>query len=319
MKKTIENIPKRKLKEVEDLKNLIKDKKTVLITSIKNIPASQFQEIGKKLRGKAIIKVPKKSLVFRAIDSSGNEVVKKISQYIKENTAILFSDLDCFELAAELIKNKTPTKAKAGQEAPEDIEVQEGPTDLVPGPAISELGSLGIQIQIEKGKITIKEPRIIAKKGEKIKQAAADIMAKLDIKPFSIGFTPLAAFDTKENKLYLDINIDPEATIKELKEAFSKALGFAVEIGYSSDDTIKFLIGKASGHEKVLDNLLGKEEKDVSEKDKADNAQNSNDKPSEDKAPNQEEKDEVNSNQAGEKPSEQNTQSDKPEGEEKNE
>lgn len=251
-------IPEYKKKIVSELSELIKNKKTILIVSIKNLPASQFQEIGKKLRGKAIIKVPKKNLIFRAIDSTENEKVKELKNQIDDSVAILFSDLDCFELASDLMKNKSPAKAKAGQEAPEDIEVQAGPTDLVPGPAISELGSLGIQIEIKEGKINIKEPRVIAKEGEKISSNTADVMNKLDIKPFSIGFIPLSAFDTEEGKLYLEINIDVEGTLNELKDSYGRALGFAVEIGYVTEDTVKVLIGKAGMHEKVLENLEDK-------------------------------------------------------------
>ena len=238
------------------MENLIKNKKTILIASIKNLPSAKFQEIGKKLRGKAEVRVPKKNLIIKALDSSGNEVVKKLKEQINDNIAILFSDMDAFDLALELIKNKSPTKAKAGQEALQDIEVQAGPTDLIPGPAISELGSLGIQIQIEKGKINIKEPKVIVKKGQKISAGAADIMSKLDIKPFLVGFIPLSAFDAKENKIYSDIKIDREETLKELKTAYGKALAFAVEIGYTTKETIKFLIGKAGMHEKALSALI---------------------------------------------------------------
>ena len=253
--KPITHVSEEKKKEVEEIKNLIEHKKTILVVSIKNIPASQFQEIGKKLRGKAKIKVPKKNLIFRAIDLSKNEEIKKIKEKIDTGFAILFSDLDSYDLAAELIKNKSPSKAKPGQIAPVDIEIPEGPTELVPGPAISELGALGIQIQIDKGKINIKEAKIIVKKGEKIKQAAADLMAKLDIKPFSIGFVPICAFDTKENKLYTEINIDTAGTVKEIRNAFSKALAFAVAIGYACEDTIRLLITKAGRQEIALDKL----------------------------------------------------------------
>jgi len=257
---------KRNVKSVEELKNLMETKKTILIASIKNLPASQFQEISKKLRGKAIVKVPKKNLIIRALDSSGKEAIKDLKKKVEDSITLLFSDLDCFELAGELVSNKSPAKAKAGQEAPEDIEVQAGPTDLVPGPAISELGALGIKIQIEKGKITIKGSKVIVKEGEKISQGAADVMNKLDIKPFSVGFIPLCAFDNEEGKFYAELKIDRKATLEELKTAYGKALPFAVEIGYSNEDTIKFLIGKAGSHEKVLKNLKSvEEEKPVEE------------------------------------------------------
>ncbi len=260
MTKRTKKIPERKLKEVSKLAELIKNKKTIIIVSIKNIPASQYQEIVKILREKAVVKVPKKSIIFRALDASGNEAVKKLKEYIKESSAVLFSDADAFDLAAEIVNQKTPIKAKAGQEAPEDIVIHAGPTDLTPGPAISELGALGIKIQIEKGKISIKEPKVIAKKGGKISAAASDLMSKLDMKPFKVGFIPLAAFDTQEEKLYLDIKIDKEETIRDIKEAFGKALPFSVQIGYPTHDTVKFMIGKAGMHGKALEKFDDKEE-----------------------------------------------------------
>jgi large subunit ribosomal protein L10 len=252
-----------KKETVKELNDLIKKKKTMLIASIKNIPASQFQEISKKLRGKAVVKVPKKNLILRAIENAKNESLNRIEESIKENVAVLFSDMDCFELSAELLRNKTPSKAKAGQEAPEDIEIPAGPTELVPGPAISELGALGIQIQIDKGKILIKEAKILVKKGQKISGGAADVMNKLDIKPFSISLIPLAGYDFHDKKLYLDIKIDREKTLEELKKAFGKALPFAVQIGYISSDTIKFLIQKAGRHELAIKNLTNTQTPEV--------------------------------------------------------
>ncbi len=274
MVKRTKKIPEKKIKEVSELAELIKKKKTIVIVSIKNIPASQYQEIVKILRKKAIVKVPKKSIIFRALDASGNEAVKKIKGHIEESSAILFSDIDAFELSADLVTKKIPAKAKAGQESPGEIIVQAGPTDLTPGPAISELGALGIKIQIEKGKISIKEPKIIARKGEKISAAAADLMGKLDMKPFTIGFVPLAAFDIKEGKLYLEINIDKEGITNQLKETFSKVLPFTVEIGYPTKETIKFIIGKAGIYGKALEKITetkkekGEETKETDKKEK---------------------------------------------------
>jgi large subunit ribosomal protein L10 len=251
------HVSDKKKKSVSELAKLLQEKKTFLIASIKNIPGSQFQEIVKKLRGKAVVKVPKKNLILKALDSSKDEEIKKVKDKIGSDFALLFSDIDCFELAIDLIKKKSPSKAKVGQIAPEDIEIPAGPTDLVPGPAISELGALGIQIQIEGGKITIKAPKIIAKKGEKISQGAADMMSKLDIKPFSIGFIPVAGFDNTTKSFYPEINLNPDKTLEDFKEAYGRALPFAVNIGYTTPETITFLIGKAGRHAIALGNLQG--------------------------------------------------------------
>ena len=215
--------------------------------------------------------------MFRAIEKIEKGAIKHLKEQITGDIAIIFSDLDAFDVATELVKNKVAAKAKIGQEAPTDIEIEVGPTDLVPGPAISELGSLGIQIEIKEGKIHIRKPKVIAKKGEKISEGAAGIMNKLDIKPFTVGFEPLVAFDTKEEKMYLNIKIDPQGTIAELKYAFNRALAFVVSIGYANEDTIKFLISKASSHEKALSNLININVDKVSGSEgsnKADNTQN---------------------------------------------
>jgi len=265
MKQAVEQIPERKLNSVKELVDLIKSRNTILIASIKNLPASQFQEISKKLRGKAVVKVPKKNLIFRALDESGNKEAEKVKEQIDDSVAILFSNLDSYELASELLKSKTASKAKPGQEAPFDIEVEAGPTDLVPGPAISELGALGIQIQIDKGKINIKAPKVIAKAGSKISQGAADIMAKLDIKPFSVGFIPLSGFDTKTGKLYLEIRIDREGITNELSISAGKALSFAMEIGYVCSETVKLMLQKAGSQEKKLIRVITGEPEEVVE------------------------------------------------------
>jgi len=266
-------VPSEKIERVKELSNLFK-KGSVLVASVKNIPGSQFQEIVKNLRGKAIVKIPKKSILFRAIDSSGIEEAKKLKEAVGDSFAIIFSDLDSFDLAAELVKNKSPTKAKAGQEALEDIEIPAGPTELVPGPAISELGALGIQIQIEGGKITIKAPKVVAKKGEKISAKASDLMGKLDIKPFTVGFIPLCALDTVSKKLYSEINIDPEETMRQLTNAYRKSLAFAVGVGYASSETIRHLLGKAYSHAKALEKLKPEEKKvKDEEKPKEENAE----------------------------------------------
>jgi len=258
-------VPAYKKKAVSELINLIKDSKTVLIASIKNLPSSEFQEIGKKLRGKAKVKVPKKSLISRAIDESKDEKLKILKKQLGDSFAVLFSNLDSYELAGELLKNKSPAKAKVGQIAIEDIEIPAGPTDLVPGPAISELGALGIQIQIKAGKIEIAKPKIIANKGQPISQGACDIMSKLDIKPFTVGYIPLSAFDREKEVLYTEIKINREETVKELLEAYGKALPFAVNIGYASPETIKHMISKAAMHEKALANKLSNSSTEKSE------------------------------------------------------
>lgn len=248
-------IARKKLETAKKLVELIKNNDTIIIVSIKGLPSRQFQDIRKELRGKAETTVVKKRITLRAIEEYEKEDKKigKLKDYVQEDSAILFSKQDAFELAGLLAEKKNPIKAKAGQEAIEDIEVNEGPTDLVPGPAISELGALGIKISVEDGKIAIKEKKVIVGAGKRISEDAASVMAKLNIQPFKIGLEPIVMYDKKTGSVYTNVKIDKEKTIEELKKAKVRSLGLAQKIVYYCRESIGFLLGKANAEGKALE------------------------------------------------------------------
>ncbi len=235
-----------KEKQVHELVEKIKKARTLMIVSVKALPSKQFQEIKKSLRQDAHIKIAKKNIMLRAIKSVDKQSIMGLENYIKENCAFAISDIEGYELAGILLSKKTPVFAKAGQIAPSDIEVKDGPTNLVPGPAISELGALGIQISVEGGKIAIKKAKVVVKAGEAISAAVCALLQKLSIQPFSIGLAPVAIYDVKTEKIYSEININPEESRKELIFAAGKALGFAQKIGYFCRETISYFLARAN-------------------------------------------------------------------------
>ena len=249
-----------KRQKVKELAEQMK-RKTVMVISIKSLPSAQFQDIKKKLRGKANIQVVKKSLVNFALDDSGIKELKDLVPHVDDSTAMLFSDEDAFVISGILADEKSPAKAKAGQIAPCDIEVKAGPTELVPGPDISALSAVGLAPKVESGKIAIMQDKVIVKEGREITEILASIMAKLDIIPFEVGIKPIAAF--MDGKIYADIEIDKEATLAELEESFGRATAFAVEMGIVNDSTIDFIIRRAGVEGKVIDEF------DIGDQDKA--------------------------------------------------
>jgi len=245
-----------KKKALAELIKLSKENNTILLASIKNLPAKQFQQICKKLRGQAIVKVTKKTIALMALESIGKPGSQKLKDYVKEDVAIIFSKLDAFKLSGLLSQNKSRAKAKTGQAVNEEVAIEPGPTDLVPGPIISQLTGLGLKFAIADGKIELKERKVILKPGQIVSDAAADIMSKLDIKPVSVGFEPIAAYDSQEDKVFEDIKIDKDKILGDFKHLYSKSLAFAVKIAYPCKDTISYLIGKAGMHEKALSKLI---------------------------------------------------------------
>ena len=258
---------KLKEKQIKELAEDIKNARTLMIVSIKSLPSKQFQEIKKSIRNHAKVKIAKKNIVLRAIRIVGKDSILGLEKYVTSDYAFVISDMEGYELAGVLAQKKTPVFARAGQEALENIEVKTGPTDLVPGPAISELGALGIQIAVENGKISIKADRVVVNKGQTINEATASILQKLNIQPFEVGLNPIAIYDVENEKIYTDINIDSERAVDELKNAGGKALGFAQKIVYYCKETIGYFLGKANLEGYALERLSSKEENKEEEKD----------------------------------------------------
>ena len=247
-----------KKKIVSSLVNEIKKSKTILIASTKGLPSSQFHEIKKNLRGKADIKVVKRTAIIRAIEETGNPILKELENVIKSDVALFFSDLDAFELSGLLSDNQSPSKAKAGDIAPEDIVIEPGPTDLLPGPAISELSGVGLKVAVEGGKLAIKIGKTVAKKDEAIKENVAAVLAKLGIAPMKVGFEPIAAYDSVNKKVYVGIKIDKKAALEALRVCIAKAAGFTINIKYLTSSNVGYFIAKAGLEEKAISNLINK-------------------------------------------------------------
>ncbi len=250
------HVSEAKKAKVKELAELLK-KKTIMVISVKGLPSAQFQDIKKKLRDKAKIQVVKKSLINFALDAAGAKELNDLIPYVTDSTAMLFSDEDAFIISGILANEKSPSKAKAGQIAPFDIEVKAGPTELVPGPDISALSAVGLAPKVENGKIAIMQDKVILKEGKEITEAIASIMAKLDIIPFEVGIIPVAAY--MDGKVYSDIVIDIDKAVEELEYDYGRAFALAVDLGIVNSETLDLIIGKAGVEEGIVSRIISGE------------------------------------------------------------
>jgi large subunit ribosomal protein L10 len=251
-------VPEFKIKLVQDIANNINSHKTLLIASTRNLPSSHFHEIKKNLRGKAEIKVARKSAIMRALDATNKQGIQKLKESITSDVALFFSNLDPFELSALLGDSQSPSKAKAGDIAPEDIKIEPGPTDLVPGPAISELSGVGLKVSVEGGKLAIKLPATVVKQGEAINEKLAGVLAKLNVFPMKVGFEPVAAYESSSDKVYVGIKIDKKKILEDLRVSIGKALSLAVSIKYLCKETLSPFLARASAEENAIISFINK-------------------------------------------------------------
>jgi large subunit ribosomal protein L10 len=238
------HLPEWKVKDVAELIDKIGKSKVIGIVGMREIPASDLQQMRGDLRDKAEIKMVRNNIARRALESSNPEI-RPLADFIEDQTAIIFSDENPFRLFALLEKEKRPMPIKPGARAPRDIVVEAGETSFSPGPMVGKLQAAGIPAAIKGGKVVINQKVTLAKEGEIVSAKTADILKTMEIFPRMIGIELRAVYEGGLVFQTKDLAIDIDSLISQLGSTSAKAFSFAVEIGYATPDTIGPILQKA--------------------------------------------------------------------------
>lgn len=250
-------VKEEKLKQVEEMKNMLEEYSVIGILDMTKMPSKQLQEIKKQLRETAIVKMTKKSILLHAIRNVNKEKFTELEKFIPLQPAIVLTNLEPFKFYSVVNKLKSPTFAKEGDLSEEDITISAGPTSLLPGPAISELNKVGLVAGVEEGKIAIKKDKVVAKKGDNISKELSSVLRKLNIQPVRIGLNIVAIFS--DGKIYAKniLNLVGDVYINRMKDAFNQALNLSIYISYPTKENIKLLLSNAYRNAKMLEKFGG--------------------------------------------------------------
>ena len=240
----------KKKQAVEDMIRLCKEYPIIGVVDMQNLPAPQLQVMRKSLRGKIEMRMARRRLIQRAIETSADG--KQLIPSLQGMPALLFTKENPFSLFKTVQKNKSSAPAKAGQHAPRDIVVPAGPTSFAPGPVIGELAAVGIKAGVENGKITIKQDCVICQKGEVIKPKVAEMLKRLGIEPMEIGLNIVAVVEKGILFQAEQLLIDEDAFNAKLLGAISEARNLAMDIAYPTKETTELLIQQAFREAKAV-------------------------------------------------------------------
>jgi large subunit ribosomal protein L10 len=238
------HLPAWKKDEVADIKKKAEQFTLIGLVDMYGIPAQQVQQIRRNLRGKAVIKVTRNTLIRHAFEEIGGEI-KNLSKYISGHSAIIFTNDNPFRLYKQLEKTKTKMAAKPGETAPEDIVIEKGPTSFKPGPIVGELQQAGIPAAIEGGKVKIRETKTIVRKGMIISAKVAGVLIKLDIKPMDVGLALQAAFHNGDIYEPSVLAVDETVILGQIQLAGRQAFNLSVNAAIPTKDTMDAILTKA--------------------------------------------------------------------------
>jgi large subunit ribosomal protein L10 len=232
---------------VEDLASRCAQARVIGIVNIRGIPAPQFQSIRKKLWGRATITVAKNSLLRLALEQASMKKpdLSKLGETIDGQTAVVTADINPFRLFKELEATKTKAPARGGEIAPEDLWVRAGETPFKPGPIVGELQKAGIPAAIERGKVVIRQDKLLVKAGQRIPREVAQQLARLEIYPLIVGLDLRGAYEAGTVFRRDALSIDDTVVRSQIAQAGQEALALALAAAYPTKETIGPLLAKA--------------------------------------------------------------------------
>ena len=240
-------VPQWKLDEINKLIELFKDYKNVAIVRVAGIHDRQIQDMRKKLRGDAVLKMAKKNLQTRAIEQYEEESDKDGLDALKENipgqAMFVFTDMDVFELKKIFEENSEMIPAKPGEPAPVDIWVTAGDTGLPTGQVISELNmTLKLPTKIQNDTIWIRDDTKTHEQGEVVTIKQAAVLKKLGVKPVESVIKIQYAWSDGDAIPQDVLYMDREAFVQDLATCVARAQTLAVELGIVDVETLRPLI-----------------------------------------------------------------------------
>jgi large subunit ribosomal protein L10 len=239
-----------KSSEVEAIKDILKEHKSIGIASLKKVRASQLQELKKSMAGQVYLRVLKNTLMKIAIEEMNQKDLKKLEIYLEGSNVYLFTDLNPFKLALLLERGKVKTTAKSGDIAAYDVVVPAGNTAQPPGPFISQLNAVGLPTRIESGSVWVSKDTLVVRRGEVINERLAGVLSKLGIKAVELGISMRAVFDNGLMITGDQLKVDVDATRKSVEQSNQEAFALAMSISYPTKETIKPLL--QSAHQKAM-------------------------------------------------------------------
>jgi large subunit ribosomal protein L10 len=237
-----------KAARVERLKSSILEAPLTAVIGIRGVPAAAMQDMRRELRerGNPIVVAPNSAL-RHALEAAAKErpALRPLLDHVTDQTAIMVADLNPFALAQQLTRTRSPTPARGGEKAPNDILVPGGTTSFKPGPIVGELQHAGFPAAIEKGKVVLKKDVTIVRAGQTISREVAGLLTRMDIKPLEVGLELRAVVDRETFYAPDVLSIDLDAQRDELTLAHRRALGLALEIAWVTPATVEPLLIRA--------------------------------------------------------------------------
>jgi len=241
----------RKQEYFNKLIKLLDEYPKIFIVIADNVGSNHMQQIRRSLRGKAVLLMGKNTMIRKAIRGhiQNNASLEQLLPFIKGNIGFIFTKGDLGEIKKVIVESKVAAPAKAGAIAPCDVVVPAGNTGLEPTQT-GFLQALNIPSKISRGQIEITNDVSLLKEGQKVGASEANLLAKLNIKPFQYGLKIKGIYD--EGSIYdaKVLELTDDDLLKKFNNGVRNVACVSLAIGYPTLASLPHNI--ARGYKNIL-------------------------------------------------------------------
>jgi len=199
----------RKEEYLSKVQDLVRTYKKVFVINIDNVSSDQMHQVRKSVRGQAVVLLGKNTLIRKAIRDIVSEVpeAETLLNQVYGNVGLVFTNGDLKSIRDSITSFKVAAPARVGVVSNVDVIIPAGPT-VIPPDKTSFFQNLGISTKLVKGCIEITADAHVLKKEAVVNASQVQLLAMMNILPFSYGVTVLTVYDNGSlfNSSMLDIS-----------------------------------------------------------------------------------------------------------------
>lgn len=249
----------KKQKYFGKLVQLMEEFPCVLVVGADNVGSNHMQSIRKSLRTKgAVLLMGKNTMIRKAIRGhiAANPSVEILLPLVRGNIGFVFCKGELAEIKKILVSARVEAPAKTGAISPCKVVVPAQNTGLEPTQT-SFFQALNIPTKIARGQIEIIQDVHLIEEGQKVGASEANLLAKLNLKPFSYGLSLSQVYDHGSIYSHKILDITEEEILKKFQNGIRNVASLSLQVGIPTAASLPHSI--ARGFKNVLAISLGTE------------------------------------------------------------
>jgi large subunit ribosomal protein LP0 len=234
------------------LVKLLDEYPCILVVGADNVGSNHMQQIRRALRAKgAHLLMGKNTMIRKAIrgHTSNNPALEQLLPLIKGNIGFVFTKGNLGDIRKIIQDNRVEAPAKQGAISPCKVVVPAMNTGLEPTQT-SFFQALNIQTKIARGQIEIVQDVNLFEEGQKVGASEANLLAKLNIKPFSYGLGLSTVYDNGSIYNHKALDVTAEQILKKFSTGVRNIAAVSLQVGLPTIASLPHSI--ARGYKNVL-------------------------------------------------------------------